>query len=125
MCIGGGGIYFITNLELLVPPFAQALDSAHILSSPPPVLDQTYLFRVSDQKPQDPSGPRKEILMERIQSIKEEKQVSCTPPHPHLPPPSRRPGGYSRQEQPWNSTAAKLLAGLGGPDACAWCEGGA
>lgn len=100
-----GGAYFTTNLELLAPPFAQA-DSAHTLSSllwrwirpvffvfqiksprTPVVQDLEELGALPEEEAAGGDEDReKEILMERIQSIKEEKQVSCAP----FPPLSRR-----------------------------------
>lgn len=48
----------------------------------------------------------KEILMERIQSIKEEKQVSCAP----FPP-------LSRQKQPLEQHCSQAACWVEGPDA--------
>lgn len=90
MYVGGGEIYFITNLELLAPPFAQALDSAHTLSSTlqcwtrpnffvfqiksprTPVVQDLELGALPEEAAGGDEDREKEILMERIQSIKEE-----------------------------------------------------
>lgn len=69
----------------------------------------------------------KEILIERIQSIKEEKQVSFAPFSLRLP----SSGRCFRQEHPWTRTEDKLVVGLEAQmpraslTACAWHEGGA
>lgn len=104
VCVGGvGTVYFTINLELL--PSTRPRPH-HKLG--PLALDQTCLCAFSVFQTKSPRTPvvqdleelgplreeaaggdedrEKEMLMERIQSIKEEKQVSCAP----SPPLSRR-----------------------------------
>lgn len=115
---GGGreGLYFTTNLELLAPPFAQVLDSSHTLSSAlwrwlkpafflfqiksprtPVVQDLEELGALPEEAAGGDEDREKEILMERIQSIKEEKQVPCALPSPVQ---AGAPGGNSTAARP-------------------------